>query len=211
MWEVTKMNLNRLTHKLAILGLALMTAAPVAAQNLYAPVAKVNESVVTEYEVQQRQRFLQVLNAPGATREGAITSLIDERLRNEATREAGIELTPEGTNDALAEFAGRANLSTEEFIAALGQAGVSRETFRDFVVNSVAWRELIRARYNARVQITEAEINRALGATRGGGVRVLLSEIIIPAPPQNAAQVNALAEQISQTRSTSECSSGASR
>lgn len=211
MWEISKMNLNRLTHKLAIVGLALMTAAPVAAQNLFAPVAKVNENVVTEYEVQQRQRFLQVLNAPGATREDAITALIDERLRNEAVSEAGIALTPEGTNDALAEFAGRANLSTEEFITALGQAGVSRETFRDFVTNSVGWRELIRARYNARVQISEAEIDRALGATRGGGIRVLLSEIIIPAPPQNAAEVNALAERIAQSGSTSEFSNFASQ
>ncbi len=211
MWEISKMNLNRLTRSIAVLGLGLMTAAPVSAQNLFAPVAKVNESVVTEFEVQQRQRFLEVLNAPGATREGALTSLIDERLRNEAVAEAGIELTPQGIEDSLAEFASRADLSTEEFTQALGQSGVSRETFRDFVVNSVGWRELVRARYASRVQITDAEINRALGETQGSGVRVLVSEIIIPAPPQQAARVNALAEQISQSKSTAEFSNYASR
>ncbi len=205
------MNLNRLTHSVAVIGFALMTAAPVAAQNLFAPVAKVNESVVTEFEVQQRQRFLQVLNAPGATREGAIEALIDERLRNEAVADSGISLTPQGISDSLEEFAARANLSAEEFTKVLGQAGVSPETFRDFVINNVGWRELVRARYAPRVQITEAEINRALGTSRNGGVRVLVSEIIIPAPPQNAAQVNALAEEISQTRSVSEFSSYASR
>ncbi|WP_386176478.1 peptidylprolyl isomerase [Sulfitobacter sp. R86518] len=205
------MNLNRLTRSIAVLGLGLMTAAPVSAQNLFAPVAKVNESVVTEFEVQQRQRFLEVLNAPGATRDGALTSLIDERLRNEAVAEAGIELTPQGIEDSLAEFASRADLSTEEFTQALGQSGVSRETFRDFVVNSVGWRELVRARYASRVQITDAEINRALGETQGSGVRVLVSEIIIPAPPQQAARVNALAEQISQSKSTAEFSNYASR
>ena len=211
MWEISKMNLNRLTRSIAVLGLGLMTAAPVSAQNLFAPVAKVNESVVTEFEVQQRQRFLEVLNAPGATREGALTSLIDERLRNEAVAEAGIELTPQGIEDSLAEFASRADLSTEEFTQALGQSGVSRETFRDFVVNSVGWRELVRARYASRVEITDAEINRALGETQGSGVRVLVSEIIIPAPPQQAARVNALAEQISQSKSTAEFSNYASR
>ena len=211
MWEISKMNLNRLTRSIAVLGMGLMTAAPVSAQNLFAPVAKVNESVVTEFEVQQRQRFLEVLNAPGATREGALTSLIDERLRNEAVAEAGIELTPQGIEDSLAEFASRADLSTEEFTQALGQSGVSRETFRDFVVNSVGWRELVRARYASRVQITDAEINRALGETQGSGVRVLVSEIIIPAPPQQAARVNALAEQISQSKSTAEFSNYASR
>lgn len=205
------MNLNRVKRSLFVLGLSLLSAAPALAQNLYAPVATVNQSVVTEYEVQQRQRFLQVLNAPGATYEGALTSLIEERLRNEAVAEAGIEMTAEGINDALAEFASRADLSTEEFTKALNKSGISRETFRDFVVSQIRWRELIRARYASRVQITDAEINRALGSNRGGSVRVLLSEIIIPAPPQNAARVNALAEQISQTRSASEFSSYASR
>ena len=103
MWEVTKMNLNRLTSTLAAVGLAMITAGPLAAQNLYAPVAKVDDAVVTEFEVQQRQRFLQALNAPGATREGALQSLIDERLRNRAIQQAGITLTPEGITDSLAE------------------------------------------------------------------------------------------------------------
>lgn len=205
------MNLNRLTHRVAIVGLAVMTAAPALAQGLYAPVAKVNQSVVTEYEVQQRQRFLQLLNAPGATREGVIDALIDERVRNEAVADAGIELTAEGIDESLAEFAGRANLSTEEFTKALGQSGVSRETFRDFVVNSIGWRELVRARYSSRVQITDAEIDRALGTASNSGVRVLLSEIIIPAPPENAARVTALAEQISQSQSTAEFSNYATQ
>ena len=211
MWEISKMNLNRLTRSIAVLGLGLMTAAPVSAQNLFAPVAKVNESIVTEFEVQQRRRFLEVLNAPGATRDGALNSLIDERLRNEAVAEAGIELTPQGIADSLSEFASRADLSTEEFTQALGQSGISPETFRDFVVNSIGWRELVRARYASRVQITDAEIDRALGESNGSGVRVLVSEIIIPAPPQQAARVNALAEQISQSKSAAEFSNYASR
>lgn len=211
MWEISKMNLNRLTRSIAVLGLGLVTSAPVSAQNLFAPVAKVNESVVTEFEVQQRRRFLEVLNAPGATRDGALTSLIDERLRNEAVAEAGIELTPQGIADSLSEFASRADLSTEEFTQALGQSGISPETFRDFVVNSIGWRELVRARYASRVQITDAEIDRALGESNGSGVRVLVSEIIIPAPPQQAARVNALAEQISQSKSAAEFSNYASR
>ncbi|WP_245764173.1 peptidylprolyl isomerase [Sulfitobacter marinus] len=211
MWDVTKMNLSRLTQRLAIAGFAVMAAAPAFAQNLYAPVAKVNQSVVTEYEVQQRQKFLQLLNAPGATRDRIVDVLIDERIRNEAVADAGIELTPEGIDESLAEFAARANLSTEEFTKALGQSGVSPETFRDFVVNSIGWRELVRARYSSRVQITDAEIDRALGTASNSGVRVLVSEIIIPAPPENAEQVTALAEQISQSQSVGEFSNYATQ
>lgn len=193
---------------LAALGLAVtMLAHPAAAQNLFATVARVNDKVVTEYEVQQRQRFMQVLNAPGTDRDTVIDTLIDDRLRIELAKSFDLVLTPEGIDQGLADFAARANLSTAEFVTALGQAGVSEETFRDFVVTSMTWRELIRARYAPQVTISEAEIDRELGRSGAGtGVRVLLSEIIIPAPPQDAARVNALAERIAQSASEAEFS-----
>ncbi len=179
-----------------------------AAQNLFTPVARVDDSVVTEYEVQQRQRFLQLLNAPGADRETVIDALIDDRLRAAVVRRLDVELTPEETQQGLEDFAARANLSAAEFIAALKQAGVSEETFRDFVTVSLLWRNYIGARYRGKVNISDAEIDRALAVgTSDSGIRVLLSEIIIPAPPQNAARVSALAEQISQSRSEAEFSS----
>ena len=182
------------------------------AQNLFAPAAMVDETVVTEFEVQQRQRFMQLLNAPGATRDGALEALIEDRLKNTLLKGLGFELEPEGLQSAMEEFAGRANLSAAEFISALEGAGVNRETFRDFIVTSIGWREVIRARYNSRVQISESEIERALGANgAGNGIRVLLSEIIIPAPPQRAAQVNALADRISQSNSIGEFSGYARR
>lgn len=202
------MKFSTLIRPLAALGFALVLGQSVSAQNLFAPVARVDDAVVTEFEVQQRQRFLQLLNAPGSDRESVLQSLIDDRLRSVAVAEAGIELTPAGVEDSLAEFASRADLSTEEFIKALKQSGVDEETFRDFVINSIGWRELIRGRYQGRVDITQADVDRELGtSTSGSGLRVLLSEIIIPAPPNNAARVAALADQISQSKSEAEFSS----
>ena len=212
MFKLTRPSLTRMA--LAIGTLALTLTSPAVAQNLFAPVVKVNDAVITEFEIQQRQRFLTLLNAGGTGREAVIEGLIDARLRDEAARDAGLRLSEEGLAAALEEFAGRAQLSTEEFVKALEQGGVSRETFRDFVASGIAWRDLIRARYGSRVQISEAEIDRALAAEGNGGgsgIRVLVSEIIIPAPPPEAARVNALAEQISQSASVAEFSSYARR
>lgn len=198
----------KLKTSLAAFGLIAVLAGPVAAQNLFAPVANVNDSVVTEFEVQQRVRFLQILNARGATRKAAVESLINERLRGEAIRDAGLNLSEEGINASLEEFAGRANLSRAEFTSALARAGVDKETYRDFVINGIAWRDLIRARYGSRVSVSEAEIDRALASQGSGGsnIRVLVSEIIIPAPPPEAARVAAVAEQIAQSSSAAEFS-----
>ncbi len=189
------------------LAVTLTAALPVAAQNLFAPVATVDGSVITEFEVQQRVRFLQVLNAAGATRQSAIDALIDDRLRLAATTSAGLALTPDGLADGLAEFANRASLSTEEFVQALEGSGVAVETFRDFVRVNLSWRELVRARYGNRVQVTEADIERALSTTGNtGGIRVLISEIIIPAPPNEQASAMARAEQAASSTSEAEFS-----
>lgn len=198
----------KLKTTLAAVGLIAMLTNPATAQNLFAPVATVNDSIVTEFEVQQRVRFLEVLNASGATRQSAIESLINERLRTQAVQTAGLRLTDEGIDAALEEFASRANLSRAEFTAVLGRAGVEPETFRDFVLNGVAWRDLIRARFSSRVNVSAAAIDRALSEQRSGGqnIRVLVSEIIIPAPPPEAARVAALAKRISESTSAGQFS-----
>ncbi|MEO9514835.1 MAG: peptidylprolyl isomerase [Paracoccaceae bacterium] len=178
------------------------------AQNVFAPVARVNESVITEFEVQQRIRFLQILNAPGATPDGALNALIEDRLRIQESSSLGLELSDEGLQEGLSEFAGRANLSTDEFIEALEGAGIARETFRDFVAAQLTWRDLIRARFGNRVQVTESDIDRAVEASSNStsGIRVLLSELIMPAPPNQIEQVRARAEEIAQSQTEAEFS-----
>ena len=133
---------------LAICALAL----PAAAQGLFDPAARVDDAIITEYEVQQRMRFLQVLNAPGASREAALEALIDDRLRLRAASTVGLSITEEGLAEGLSDFAARGNLSTEDFVASLERAGIARETFRDFVQVNIVWRDLIRARYGNRLE-----------------------------------------------------------
>ena len=103
----------------------------------------------------------------------------------------------------MAEFAGRANLELDQFITVLGQSGVSEETFRDFVRVNVSWRDFIRSRFSDRAQISENEIDQALGQSGGSsGIEVLLTEIIIAAPPPRLATAQATAQRIAQITST---------
>ena len=169
------------------------------AQNLFAPAAKVDNAVITEFEVQQRARFLQFLNAPGADRTRSLEGLIDDRLRLNVAQAAGLNPTEDDVANAMAQFVDRTELTLDEFLAALQEVGIAAETFRDFVTVSAIWGEYIRARYGARVTISDAEIDRALAATGPqGSIRVLMSEIILPLPEENVAAVQGLADEISQ-------------
>ena len=192
-------------------GLALtVTPGTAPAQNLFAPAITVDEMVITGYEIEQRRRMMTLLNAPGNVNELSREQLIDDRLRLKAAREAGIEPSEQDILDGMDEFAGRADLSREQFVAQLNQGGVDEETFRDFVRAGTAWRELVRAQFASRTQVTPEEVDRALAS--GGSssdVRVLLSEIIMPINAQNAESVQARAERISQMTSTADFSAQA--
>uniref|UniRef100_UPI000A268072 peptidylprolyl isomerase n=1 Tax=Pseudooctadecabacter jejudonensis TaxID=1391910 RepID=UPI000A268072 len=177
--------------------------APTMATAQFGPAITVNGDVISQYELSQREAMLQVFRTPGNLADVAREQLIEDRLKLSELRRAGLSITDEGLRTAMAEFAGRANLELDQFITLLGQQGVSEETFRDFVLINVSWRDYIRSRYGDRAQVSEAEIDQALGqADASSGIEVLLSEIIIPAPPPQAAQARATADRISRLTST---------
>ena len=198
----------------ALLALLGVLAQPLStqAQGLFAPVATVDDQVVTRYEVEQRIALLRVLRAQGNLEELARQQLIEDRVKMAAARSAGIEITDETIMEGMTEFASRADLSREEFLRALGGAGVAEQTFRDFIIAALGWRDLVRARFVPRVRITDADVDKALSVLTGGStVRVLLSEIILAAPPQQAAAAQELAEDLSQITSIDQFSAEARR
>jgi peptidyl-prolyl cis-trans isomerase SurA len=69
----------------ALMTAAILTGAPQArAQSPFAVAARVNDDIVTNYEIQQRQRFLSLLNAPGEVVAQARETLVNERLQVQA-------------------------------------------------------------------------------------------------------------------------------
>lgn len=146
---------------------AMMTlvgiAAPQAhAQSPFAVAARVNDDIVTNYEIQQRRRFLSLLNAPGEVVAQARETLVNERLQVQAAQRFGVAATAEDIEEGVSNFASQANMSGQQFVNALGQSGVAPETIRDFIAAGISWRNVVRARFAASSQVTDAEIDRAL-------------------------------------------------
>ncbi len=181
---------------IALLPLACAAAAP--AQSLFAPAAEVNGSVVTNYEVQQRRRMLELFRSPEPTDEVALENLIDERLQLAEADRLDIDIDREQILEGMEEFAQRANLDRESFVAELSRAGIEEESYEDFVRAGIAWREVVAALFgDGRTQIAEDEVERAADAPPAPDLRVLLNEIIIPADtPERLARAEALAPQI---------------
>lgn len=186
--------------------LAVIAAGPAAAQSAYSPAIKVNDDVVTYYELDQRAKLLEAFNTPGDLRSVAREQLIEERLKAQELQRRGLSLSDESLQQQMREFAGRTDLPYEQFLQLLARNGVSEESFRDFVRVGVSWRDYIRSRFRSEAEPTERDV-QLTADTQGGqnsSREVLLNEIIIPAPPERAAEARRIAERISRVRSSSE-------
>ena len=185
--------------------LALFAASvpALAQQNLFAPRLVVNGKVISNFELNQRIAFLRLMRAPGDAQKQALDGLIDDRLRLLAAKDLAIKVTPEQITTGMEEFAGRAQLTTDQFLANLAQGGVEPQSFRDFVEAGLLWREVVRAKFGPKTQITESEVDRALAsASQRNEVRVQLAELIIPAPEGGEADALALAQRLQAQIST---------
>ncbi|MFY0680094.1 MAG: peptidylprolyl isomerase [Thalassovita sp.] len=172
------------------------------AQGLFDPVFKINDQVVTRYEIEQRGALLTVLNAPGDPIELAREQLVDDRLKMIAANSFGLEVAEEAVDEGKASFAARGNLKVEQMLQLLQQSNVDPQTFDAFVRVGLTWRQLVNNRFARQVSVSEEDVDKAIDAQiNGGTVRVLLSEIIIPIPEGREKEVEALTDQLSQIRS----------
>lgn len=189
----------------AVIAFGIALGSGATAQSTLDPVISVNESVITAFELDQRQRMLGVFRTPGDLAKAARDGLIDDRLKKQEMLRAGLRLKDESLDAAMADFAGRANMPLEQFVGLLAANGIEKETLEDFVEIGISWRDFVRGRFNSRVTITDAEVDRAISQAGAGGseIEVLLNEIIIAAPPPQAAQAMATAQQISKLTSIS--------
>ncbi|MFD1912359.1 peptidylprolyl isomerase [Halodurantibacterium flavum] len=185
---------------------AAVVAAPLAvtpsaapAQGMFDTRLQVNDRIITNYEVTQRARFLDVLNTSGDLEALALEALIEDRLRLDAAAAYGVTATEEQVRAGMNEFAGRAGMDADQFIAALASDGIDAATFRDFVEAGLLWREVVRQRFGNRIgQITEADIDLALSASsQQRALRILLSEIVLPGTPEWIDQTGPLADELS--------------
>lgn len=199
---------------LSVMAILLTVALPPSltmAQGEFSPAIRVNDAAITPYEIEQRARLLRTLGAARNADSEARDVLIEERLQVAAANDLGITATEADVADALDELAARGNLTADEFVARLEDGGVARQSIETFVTAGVLWREVIRARFGPRAQVSEADVDRAVAlAGRTGGARVLISEIVLPARTSEERAANrARAEGFAELRSTAAFSQAA--
>ena len=174
-----------------------------AAAGIFDTVISVDKAAITNYELEQRILFFNFLNEPGDALTKSRQSLIDDRLKMAAAAKDSIALTPTELENEMLDFAKNSNQSLSRLLNLLKEGGVDAETFRDYVEVGVVWRELVRQRFGSQAQPTKSELDRALAAaSTEGGIRVLLTEIVLPAKPSQLEESRKIAKELAKITST---------
>lgn len=194
---------------MGIAAILLVMSAPIAeAQSLFSTARKVNDRVITNFDIEQRIAFMTALNvgAPDMRAE-AIERLTEEAVQRDYARRLNIRVDRDDLTDGMAEFASRADMSTEEFLAALREVGVDRETFEGFVEAGLMWRRAVGRTLPPLVSVTDSDVARARDvAAILGRQRVLISEIFLPTDPEFAEAVAQIMDMIEAARGVEEFS-----
>ena len=207
------MALNRsLIFSLIFLCLFAFSESKAQANFLLAAKIQVNNSVITQFELDQRAKFLGALKFTGNHSELAQTQLIEERLKQSEAQKLNISATDFEIEDALKRFASRANLTVKEFNKELKRLEIYPDTFRSYVETEVIWQKLVNKKFGAQSSVSNLQLQRAKSISKfEDTIQVLLTEIIIPFSKDDRSEKENLANLLKQIKSTEEFSNAAQK
>ena len=207
------MALNRsLIFSLIFLCLYAFSESKAQANFLLAAKIQVNNSVITQFEIDQRAKFLGALKFTGDHGELAQTQLIEERLKQSEAQKLNISASDFEIEDALKRFASRANLTVKEFNKELKRLEIYPDTFRSYVETEVIWQKLVNKKFGAQSSVSNLQLQRAKSISKfEDTIQVLLTEIIIPFSKDDRSEKENLANLLKQIKSTEEFSNAAQK
>ena len=150
------------------------------AKDNFAPAIQVNEMIITQYELDQRSLFFELLKFPGNHKKEAEKSLIDDRLKLKAAEKFNVEANPTALRLEMELFAKRANLTVEQFAKRLKKSGIDRVTWENYMLIPILWFETVNRKFASEMSSSKLIDNIVSQSNARPEIQVLLTEIIIP-------------------------------
>ena len=179
------------------------------AKSTFKPVIRVDDMIITQYEINQRTLFFELLKFPGNHKKEAIKSLIDDRLKFKAAKNLSIKVNPEALNLEMEMFAKRANLTVDQFAKRLKKAGVDRITWENYMQIPILWFETINRKFASEISPSKLTSSIENKSAPRSEIQVLLTEIIVPVQLGFEEEANQTIETLRRIKSVEKFSEAA--
>ena len=121
-------------------------------------VVFVNGDPVTAIDVEQRSKFLVLTGQKQPSRQEVLDQLIDEILKVREGKRWGIEASDADVDTNYTRMARGMGRSPDQLTQELSQKGISSSTLKSRIRADIVWQQLVRGRYQQRLQISDKEI-----------------------------------------------------
>lgn len=141
-----------------ILFLSVAYAQPVAVDRI---VAIVGDTVITDTELQQAILLAKESNQYNISelRNSVLNNLIDEKIQLELAAQNGLTVTNRQLQQLVAKIADDNSLTTQQLYAKLAESGISANSYRTQLRNSLLINHLQQQVLGSKIKLTEEEIN----------------------------------------------------
>ncbi len=177
-------NLKRVFAATAGVLLLLLAAFGAQAQDVKIKLL-VNDDPISDYDIAQRERFLQLTAKaqPGPELTKKTTEmLITEHLQLQEGRKLGITPSDAEVTRVLDGMASQNNLDAAGLTTALARSGVNIRTLKNRISAQMVWQRVVQQKFRREVNVNDAQIDEALAETGGGSSSGASSNCASPSP-----------------------------
>ena len=147
-----------------IIILSFLSPIPVKAEstNTFKVAVEVNDQIITNYEISQRIKMLEIFGAKSVSKKEVINSLINERLYTYSAIE--LETLPDNSeiDKGLNDFVKRGNLNKKDLLAYLDSRNVSEETLIAYITAGLTQRKVIQKKFVNNIIISQGDVASAI-------------------------------------------------
>jgi peptidyl-prolyl cis-trans isomerase SurA len=163
-------------------------------------IVVVNGDPITNFDIEQRSKLLQVSMHKTPARQDVIEELINEKLKIQLSKRYMIPDVDKDVDNAFANMARRMRQSPRDFTDQLAKSGINAETLKSRMKADIIWTQIIRGRYQASFQFSDRDIQSKIdtknpqGATTTASYDYTLRPILFIVPrgsPPEAFQTRA--------------------
>jgi len=130
--------------------------------NTFNVAVEVNDQIITNYEIAQRIKMLEIFGAKSVSKKEVINSLINERLYTYTATELEVLPSTSEIDKSLDDFAKRGNLNKKNLLAYLDTRNVSQETLIAYITSGLTQRKVIQNKFVNNIIISQGDVASAI-------------------------------------------------
>jgi peptidyl-prolyl cis-trans isomerase SurA len=157
---------------MAMVAMSLLASPPAARAQV---VAVVSGEPVTEVDIAQRTRLIELSNQKKPTRQEVLDELIDDKLKVQLSKRYIAEVPKREIENAYASIARRAGMTVAQFTKMTAQAGITPEALKSRIHADYVWSQIVRGKFQGSLQVGEKEVEVKMEQEKKGAASETLN------------------------------------